>query len=91
MYTYLLKEVHVSYIQSECFKKSSILSLISRIIILEFIIFLHFSNFFFKESNWENLGFKLEKNILFCIGNGAEYRPQIRQIKSPDTWCLVGL
>ena len=32
-----------------------------------------FPIFFFKESNWENLGSKLGKNkILFCIGNGAD-------------------
>ena len=30
-----------------------------------------FFQFFLKESNWENLGSKLGKNILFCIGNGA--------------------
>ena len=44
---------------------------------------LHYFSIFFKESNWENLGSKLGKKILFCIGNEAEYFPQIRQIESP--------
>ena len=45
--------------------------------------FLHYISIFLKKSNWENWGSKLGKKILFCIGNGAEYRPQIRQIESP--------
>ena len=45
--------------------------------------FLPFFQFFLKESNWENLGSELgKKKILFCIGNGAEYRPETRQIES---------
>ena len=57
---------------------------ISHTILLKFVMFSSlFFNFFLKESSWENLGSKLGKKILFCIGNGAEYRPQIRQIESP--------
>ena len=38
-------------------------------------------NFFF--SNWEFFVWNWEKNILFGIGNGAEFRPQNRVIESP--------
>ena len=37
--------------------------------------------FFF--SNWEFFVWNWEKNILFSIGNGAEFRPQNRVIESP--------
>ena len=56
---------------------------ISHTILLKFVIFLPLFPFFLKESNWENLGSILGKKKLFCIGNGAEFRPQIRQIESP--------
>ena len=50
--------------------------------------FLHCFEFFLKESNWENLRSKLGKKDTifkyFALGMGAEYRPQIRQIESPD-------
>ena len=45
--------------------------------------FLHFSIFFSRSQIGKTLGLNWEKKILFCIGNGAEYRPQIRQIESP--------
>ena len=37
-----------------------------------------------KLSNWDFLSGIGEKNILFGIGNGAEFRPQNRVIKSPE-------
>ena len=40
------------------------------------------NNFFL--SNWEFFVWNWEKNILFGIGNGAEFRPQNQVIKSPD-------
>ena len=43
-----------------------------------------FFNFFSRSQIGKTLGLNWEKKILFCIGNGAEFRPQIRQIKSPD-------
>ena len=36
-------------------------------------------------SNWEFFVSNWEKNILFGIGNGAQFRPQNRVIKSPET------
>ena len=39
--------------------------------------------FFFFFSNWEFFAWNWEKNILFGIGNGAEFRPQNRVIESP--------
>ena len=38
---------------------------------------------FFFFSNWEFFALNWEKNILFGIGNGAEFRPQNRVIGSP--------
>ena len=59
---------------------------ISRTILLKFVIFSPlFFNFFSKSQIWKTWGLNWEKRILFCIGNGAEYRPQIRQIESPGT------
>ena len=40
--------------------------------------------FFFFFSNWEFFVWNWEKNILFSIGNGAEFRPQNRVIESPE-------
>ena len=49
--------------------------------------FLHYFHFFFSRSQiGKTWGLNWEKKILFCIGNGSEYRPQIRQIESPDAW-----
>ena len=47
--------------------------------------------FFFFLSNWEFFVWNWEKNILFGIGNGAEFRPQNRVIESPgfDTHLFV--
>ena len=42
-------------------------------------------NFFFL-SNWEFFVWNWEKNILFGIGNGPEFRPQNRVIESPVTF-----
>ena len=39
--------------------------------------------FFFFFSNWEFFVWNWEKNILFSIGNGAEFRPQNQEIESP--------
>ena len=39
--------------------------------------------FFFFFVNWEFFVWNWEKNILFGIGNGAEFRPQNRVIESP--------
>ena len=39
--------------------------------------------FFFFFSDWEFFVWNWEKNILFGIGNGAEFRPQNRVIESP--------
>ena len=36
-------------------------------------------------SNWDFFLLNWEKTILFGIGNGAEFRPQNRVIKSPET------
>ena len=41
--------------------------------------------FFFFFSNWEFFAWNWEKNILFGIGNGAEFRPQNRVIESPES------
>ena len=38
-------------------------------------------NFF---SDWEFFVWNWEKNILFGIGNGTEFRPQNRVIESPE-------
>ena len=38
---------------------------------------------FFFFSDWEFFVWNWEKNILFGIGNGAEFRPQNRVIVSP--------
>ena len=40
--------------------------------------------FFF--SNWDFFSWNWEKNILFGIGNGAEFQPQNRVIESPDAY-----
>ena len=37
------------------------------------------------------MGLNWEEKILFCIWNGAEYRPQIRQIESPVLACDLNL
>ena len=44
--------------------------------------------FFFFFSNWEFFAWNWEKNILFGIGNGAEFRPQNRVIESPGFVCI---
>ena len=47
----------------------------------------HFSpllfSFFSRSQIRKTWGLNWEKKILFSIGNGTEYRPQIRQIESP--------
>ena len=35
-------------------------------------------------SNWDFFVWNWKKNILFGIGNGAEFRPQNRVIESPE-------
>ena len=45
--------------------------------------FFFFFFFFFFLLNWEFFVWNWEKNILFGIGNGAEFRPQNRVIESP--------
>ena len=51
----------------------------------QFVIFLPFFSIFFSRSQiGKTWGLNWEKKILFCIGNGAEIRPQIRQIESPE-------
>ena len=39
--------------------------------------------FFLFLSNWDFFVWNWETNILFGIGNGAEFRPQNRVIESP--------
>ena len=45
-------------------------------------------NLFLFLSNFGIFCLELGKNILFGIGNGAEFRPQNRVIESPEIWRL---
>ena len=43
---------------------------------------LHLSNFFFKESNWENLGSKLGKIYYFALGMGPNIDPKSGRLRA---------